>query len=142
MPDEGPRSDSSIAAPGRNHWWRGILCLPREGFGLARLACAFGLFALLVSALSPADDSVQPDFFRHYRNDHRIVTASNLVQTGHLFRRNWGAAAVTFRAHAGPVRHPADHSIHGLPARLISPAFEGPLAARAPPACSSWPCSA
>jgi hypothetical protein len=136
MPDEGPRCDSSIAAPDRSRWWRGILCLPRKRFGLARLACAFGLFALLISALFPADDSVQPDFSRHFRNGHR-VTASTLLQTGHLFTRNWTAAAVTFGAHAGPVRHPADHSIHGLPTRLISPGFEGPLAARAPPACSS-----
>lgn len=137
MPEELPRGGFPISASNPIARWAWALCLPRERVGLARLACAFGLLTLLVSAMSPADDSVQPDFSRHFRNGHRIVTASKLSQTGHLFGRNWAAAAITFGAHAGPVRHPAEHSIHGLPACLSSPGFEGSLDARAPPACSS-----
>ena len=132
MSEESPKGASLIPAPGCGHRWARP---PQRQCGPTLWICAFGLLALLVSATSPADDSLQPDFARHFRNGHRIVTAS-LSQMGHLFRRNWAAAAITFGAHAGPVRHPAEHSIHGLPARLISPGFEGSLTARAPPVCS------
>ena len=121
--------------------WAWALGLPRKRFGLARLAFAFGLLALLISAISPVDDSVQPEFFRHFRKGHRIVTASKLLQANHLFRRNCTAPAITLGADARPIRHPADPSIHGLPACLSSPGFERSIAARAPPADSSSCCA-
>ncbi len=141
MPEGLPWGSFPILASDRTHGWACALTLPRVRFGLARLVCVCGLLALLVSAISPADDLVQADFSRHTRNCHRIVTASKLLQTGHLLRRNWAAAAIAFGAHAGPVRHPADDPVHGLPARLSSPGFERSLAARAPPArsfCNAW----
>lgn len=138
MPDEGPRGGFSIATPSHSYWWPGALCLPRDRFGLVRLVCLFALFALLVSAISPVDDLLQPDFSRHSNSWHRTVTASKLLHQNHLPRRNWAAAAITFGAHAGPVRHPADDSIYDLPAPLSSPGFEHSLAARAPPTCSSY----
>jgi len=135
---EGFRGGSLIVAPGRSHCWPWALCLPRERLPrLALLVCVAGLLALLVSAISPADDSLQPDLSRHFRNGHRVVTASKLLQASHLLRPNRAAAANTFGAHAGPVRHPADHSILGPPASTSSPGFKRSLAARAPPACSS-----
>ena len=138
MPDEGLRGDSSIAAPGRSHWRHGILCLPRERLRFARLACAFGLLALLVSAISPMDDSVQPDFSLHFGNGQHMVTAFKLLQTSHALRPNRAAAVTTFGAHAGSVRQPADHLVQGVPTCSSSPGFERSLAARAPPACSSY----
>jgi len=133
MPEESPKGASLISAPRRSYSW----VRPPQGRHLALLICSFGLLALLVSAISPADDSVQPDFSRHFRNGHRIVTASKLLQTGHLFRRIRAAAEIKVGAHAGPVHYPADHSTQYLPASLSSPGFEGSLAVRAPPACSS-----
>ena len=131
MLQELPRGASLISAPGCGHAW--ARPPQRQRLGPALLICAFGLLALLVSAISPADDSVQPDFSRHFRNGHRIVTASKLLQTSHLLRRNCAAAAIMFGAHAGPVRHPADDPVPGPHACLSSPGLESSLAARAPP---------
>jgi len=126
MPDQAPRGDS------RSHWWRGSVCLPRGRLGLALSICTLALFGLLVSAISPVDDATQPDFSRYFRNGRCNVTASNLLQMGHVFGQN-RAAAITSSAHAGPVRHPGEHSIQGLPACANSPGFEDSLDVRAPP---------
>jgi len=131
MPDEARKGDSPMAALACRHWWRGSVRLPMERFGIALPICVFALFALLVSAVSPADDLAQPDFSRHFRNGHRIVTASNLLQMGQN-----RAAAITFNIYAGPVCHSREHSIHGLPACANFPGFEDSLDVRAPPACT------
>jgi len=128
------RSDSSIAAPGSSHWWLGILCPPTERFGLARLVCIAGLLALLVSAISPVDDSVQPDFSRHFRNGQRIVTAATRLQASRVRSPNPAAALITGGDHAGPVRVLEDLTMPDLHASLSSPGFERSHAGRAPPA--------
>ena len=60
--------------------------------------CLFGLFTLLVSAISPVDDPVQPDFSRHSSNWHRNVTTFKLVGSSHLMRRHCAAAPIAFGA--------------------------------------------
>ena len=134
MPEEGPRGGCLISAPGRSHWWPGAHCLPRERFGLARVVCVVGLFALLVSAISPADDSVQPDFSRYFRTGERIVRASRLSPASHLFTRNCTTAPTALGIEASPVFHSADHAVPGLHARISSPGLEHSHAGRAPPA--------
>jgi len=122
MQCRGPRDACLIAAPSRGHCW------PRA------LVYVAGVLALLVSAISPADDSVQSDFSRYLRNGQYIVAASELLQPSRVLRPVLSRARVTTGDHAGPVRHPEDLFASGLRApRLSSPAFEHSLAERAPP---------
>jgi hypothetical protein len=132
MRGEGPRGGFSIAAPGHSHRWLGIPCLPRECCGLGRFVCLLAL-ALLVSAISPVDDSVQPDFPPHSSNWHRIVTASKLAGPSHLIRGHCAATPIRCGASV-PVLHSADHAIPVPHARLSSPGFRRSHAGRAPPA--------
>jgi len=98
------------------------------------LVSVAGLFALLVSAVSPADDSVQLDYSRHLRYGRLIVTASRLVQMSHVLKPNEAAPALnTACNHLRPVRHAVDLPTHNFHIRLGSPGFERRHASRAPP---------
>ena len=134
MPEEQPRVDVFTADPG-GHSWGGILCPPRGRFDLLLLICVAGL--LLVSAMSPADDSVQPDFSRHVSKGQRVGTASNLLQSSHVLRPNAFPVLITAGDHPGPVRHLEDLPVRSLPACLSSPGFGRSHAGRAPP-CSRF----
>ena len=137
MPYLGRRDDSSTVASGRSHWRREAVCLPRECFGLARVVCVVGLFALLVSAISPFDDSEQPDFSRHSSGWHRTVTVSRLARPIHLTRRHCTAAPIRCGASsAAAILHSADHAVPAPHACSSSPGFEQTHAGRAPPAPS------
>lgn len=131
---ELPGGGLSLSALNRAHRWTWGFCQPRLGFGLARLACVCGLFALLVSAISPADDSVQPDFSRRSGTCHPIVKTCKLVQTSLLFKRNCTATPTALGIHARPVIHSAERAVLDLHARVSEPGFELSHAGRAPPA--------
>lgn len=141
MRGETPTGDSSIAALGGGHWWVRPLCLPGDRVGLARLVCLVGLFAVLVSAISPVDDSVQPDFSRHSSSWHRTVTASKLVRSNHLTGRHCAATPIRCGAYAAPILHSADHAVPVPHACSSSPGFERTHTGRAPPAGSSIYCA-
>jgi len=134
MLGEGRGDESSIVASGYSRWRRGVLSPPRERFGPARVVCVVGLFALLVSAISPIDDSVQPDFSRHSSSSHRTVTVSKLTRPIHPTRRHCAATPIRCGAHAAPILHSLDHAVPPLHARSSSPGFERTRTERAPPA--------
>ena len=138
MRNEAPRVDSSTAARGCSQWWVGSLCLPGQRMGLARLVCLFGLFALLVSAISPVDDAVQPDFSRNSSNWHRNVTASKLVGPSHMIGGHCAAAPIAFGAYAGPTPD-AGYPTPVLYACSSSPGCESAHTERAPPLFLSLP---
>jgi len=95
--------------------------------------CLFGLFTLLVSAISPVDDPVQPDFSRHSSNWHRNVTAPKHVGPNHLIGRHCAAAPIMFGAYAGPTLDAAYQPAPVLYARLSSPGCGRAHTGRAPP---------
>ena len=116
MPGEGPGNESSIVASGYGRWRRGA---PGERFGIARVVCVVGLFALLVSAISPVDDSVQPDLSRHSSSWHRTAIVSKLTRPIRLTRRHCALTPIKSGADAAPILHSA-------------------RAVPVPHACSSW----
>jgi len=133
MPDLDRRGDSSTVASGRSHRRPGTRCLPRERFGLARVVCVVGLFVLLVSAISPLDDSVQPDFARHSSSLHRTVTVSKPGGAIHLTRRHCALTSIECGAYAAPVLHSAPYAVPASHACSSSPGFERTHTGRAPP---------
>jgi len=133
MSGEGPGNESSIVASGYGRWRRGAA---GGRFGIARLVCVVGLFALLVSAISPLDDSVQPDFSRHSSSWHRTVTVSKLAGPIHLAKRHCAITAIKCGAYAAPILHSAGHAVPVLHVCPSSPGFEPTHTGRAPPASS------
>ena len=132
MLGERPRGDSSIAALGHSHCWSGIVCLPRKRFALALCVYLFALFALLVSAISPLDDSLQPDFSHHSRSWHRTVIAPKKARPIHLIRRHC-AAPVALGACASHILHLTNHVAPVLHAHLNPPGLRRAHTGRAPP---------
>ena len=59
------------------HIFAGLL--PARVCGLSLLVCAVGLIAVVVSAISPVDDSAQADFSNHIRIVRGIDKTSKLL---------------------------------------------------------------
>ena len=134
MPEKTTGGGSFLSVRGQGRRPASIRCLQGRCLRLAPLICVAGLLALLVSAISPADDLVQPDFSPNFRSGQRIVAASRLLQIPLLHKRHCAGAAVALGANAKSAFQPAGDAAPVLSARLTPTRPERSHAGRAPPA--------
>lgn len=101
--------------------------------GIARGVCILALLALLASALSPADDSLQQDFSRWVSSRHSVTATCGPAGLGRLAKLNRAAVPTAFGADTNPLFHFSDHALTAGNARKVTPGVRRANPGRAPP---------